>query len=127
MPELAGIGRERFARASVAGRWRTAVDIGTRVFKGFAIGHVGGVAVVAPIDGVLRGIARDGVEVPAALRWSRWIRAGEPANGPAWKKARAASPRQPSRPCKTLRPSNARSPAFRRVCSPIDCISGVCL
>ena len=63
--ELGGIGSERFACASVAGRWRTAVDIGTRVFKGFVIGHVGGVAVPAPIDGILRGIARDGIEVPA--------------------------------------------------------------
>lgn len=65
VPELGGLGRERFAFAGVAGRWRTAVDIGTRVFKGFVIGHVGGVPVAAPIDGVLRGIARDGLEVPA--------------------------------------------------------------
>ncbi len=63
--ELGGVGRERFACASVAGRWRTAVDIGARVFKGFVIGHVGGIAVPAPIDGVLRGIARDSLEVPA--------------------------------------------------------------
>ncbi len=64
-PELGGIGRERFACAGVAGRWRTAVDIGTRVFKGFVIGHVGGAPVPAPIDEILRGIARDGLEVPA--------------------------------------------------------------
>ena len=62
---LGGNARGRFACASVAGRWRTAVDIGARVFKDFVIGHVGGVAVLAPIDGILRGIARDGLEVPA--------------------------------------------------------------
>ena len=58
-------GGERFACAAIAGRWRTAVDIGTRVFKGFIVGHVGGVAVPAPIDGILCGITRDGLEVPA--------------------------------------------------------------
>ena len=60
---LGGMGGERFACAGAAGRWRTAVDIGTRVYKGFIIGHVGSVAVPAPIDGILRGIARDGLEV----------------------------------------------------------------
>jgi len=63
--DLGGVGRERFATTSVGGRWWTAVDIGTRVFKGFVIGHVAGVPVPAPIDGILRGIARDGLEVPA--------------------------------------------------------------
>lgn len=58
-------GGKYFACASVAGRWRTALDIGARVFKGFVIGHVGGIAVPAPIDGILRGIARDGLEIPA--------------------------------------------------------------
>ena len=38
---LGGRGEERFIRAENAGRWHTAIEIGTRVFKDFAIGHLG--------------------------------------------------------------------------------------
>jgi len=59
---------ERFARADVNGRWHTAIEIGTRVFKDFVIGHLGNTPVRAPFDGILRGVVRDGTEVPAGAK-----------------------------------------------------------
>lgn len=52
-------------RAPVAGRWHTSLDIGMRIYKDFQLGHVGPTIVKAPIDGVLRGMARDDTNVPA--------------------------------------------------------------
>ncbi|NVO15175.1 MAG: xanthine dehydrogenase [Rhodoplanes sp.] len=65
---LGGVGRERFVYSTVAGRWRSAVEIGKRVFVGFPVGHLDGVPVVAPMDGALRGSVRDGLEVPAGVK-----------------------------------------------------------
>ncbi len=65
---LGGIGRERFIYSSKAGRWRTALDIGVRVFKDVVIGHLDGLALRAPMDGVLRGLARDDCEIPRGSR-----------------------------------------------------------
>lgn len=69
---LGGCYEERFVRADNAGRWHTAVEIGTRVFKDFVIGHLvgslGHEPVRAPFDGVLRGVVRDGTEVPAGVK-----------------------------------------------------------
>jgi len=59
---------ERFVRADFAGRWNTAIEIGTRVFKDFVVGHLGNAPVRAPFDGILRGIVRDGTEVPAGAK-----------------------------------------------------------
>lgn len=61
---LGEFGGERFAYAPTAGRWRTAVEIGKRVYKGFTVGHLDGRPVRAPLDGVLRGAVRDGFAVP---------------------------------------------------------------
>jgi hypothetical protein len=65
---LGGCYEERFVRADNAGRWHTAIEIGTRVYKDFAIGHLGHAPVRAPFDGVLRGVVRDGTEVPAGVK-----------------------------------------------------------
>ncbi|HET6375314.1 MAG TPA: xanthine dehydrogenase [Methylocella sp.] len=65
---LGGIGPERFVYSPVPGRWHTAIEIGTRVFKDFIIGHLGSETVRAPFDGILRGVARDGTEVPAGVK-----------------------------------------------------------
>lgn len=65
---LGGRGAERFVRTEVAGRWHTAIEIGTRVFKNFVIGHLGNMPVRAPFDGILRGVVRDGTEVPAGAK-----------------------------------------------------------
>ena len=59
---------ERFVRAGFTGRWNTAIEIGTRVFKDFIVGHLGNEPVRAPFDGILRGIVRDGTEVPAGAK-----------------------------------------------------------
>ena len=55
-------------RSGTAGRWHTAIEIGTRVFKNFVVGHLGNVPVRAPFDGILRGVVRDGCEVPADVK-----------------------------------------------------------
>ncbi len=39
--DLGGRGRERFVYAEEAGRWHTALDVGTRIFKGFPLGRLG--------------------------------------------------------------------------------------
>jgi hypothetical protein len=69
VPSLLGtVGRERLAYSDRPGRWRTAVEIGSRVFRGFTVGHLDGLPVAAPIDGILRGVVRDGLMVPARTK-----------------------------------------------------------
>ncbi len=65
---LGTAGAERFVYSTEPGRWRCAVDIGTRVFKNFPIGILNGAAVRAPLDGILRGAVRDGTEVPPGVK-----------------------------------------------------------
>lgn len=65
---LGGVGAERFQYSQDSGRWHTAMDIGSRVFKGYVLGHLAGSPVRAPCDGIVRGIARDGCEVPRGVK-----------------------------------------------------------
>jgi xanthine dehydrogenase accessory factor len=65
---LGGIGSERFVYSHKPGLWHASVDIGARVFRQFVVGHLDGVAVRAPFDGVVRGIARDGLQIPADVK-----------------------------------------------------------
>ncbi len=65
---LGDAGEERFVRADMDGRWHTSLDIGVRVYKGVIIGHHEGEAVRAPIDGVLRGLVRDGTKIPSGCK-----------------------------------------------------------
>lgn len=65
---LGDIGAERFVYSPFAGRWRTPVEIGTRVYKGLVLGHLAGAPILAPRDGFLRGIARDGSEIPDGVK-----------------------------------------------------------
>jgi xanthine dehydrogenase accessory factor len=65
---LGGIGAERFVYSDQMGRWRTPVEIGTRVFRGVVLGYLDRLPVRAPIDGVVRGIVRDGLDVPAYVK-----------------------------------------------------------
>ena len=65
---LGGLGEERFLRAPRAGVWRTPLNIGDRVYKGVTIGRQGGAPLVAPIDGFLRGLARDGAQAPEGAK-----------------------------------------------------------
>ncbi len=65
---IGGVGAERFVYSKTAGRWHSAVDVGTRVFKDFTVGVFDGVPIFAPMDGVLRGILRDGSDAPAGVK-----------------------------------------------------------
>ncbi|WP_139031507.1 xanthine dehydrogenase [Bradyrhizobium sp. ORS 375] len=65
--ELGGVGAERLVHSPHEGRWHTPVEIGTRIYKGFVIGHLSGEPVAAPYDGILRGIVRDGSDVSAGV------------------------------------------------------------
>jgi xanthine dehydrogenase accessory factor len=65
---LGGIGAERFVYSDQIGRWHTPVEIGTRVFKGVVMGYLDRLPVRSPMDGVVRGIVRDGLDVPAYVK-----------------------------------------------------------
>ncbi len=65
---LGGVGRERFVYSKIPGRWHCAVDIGTRVFRNFAVGKLNSEVIRAPFDGIVRGIVRDSTEVPAGVK-----------------------------------------------------------
>jgi hypothetical protein len=65
---LGGVGRDRFVYSARDGVWRTPLDIGARVFKNYLLGLIDGHRVIAPMDGFLRGIARDGVVVPQNVK-----------------------------------------------------------
>ncbi|NPU11673.1 xanthine dehydrogenase [Bradyrhizobium sp. 83012] len=77
--ELGGIGAERLVHSPHEGRWHTPVEIGTRIYKGFVIGHLCGIAVTAPYDGILRGIVRDGSDVTAGVALAEIDRRGRHA------------------------------------------------
>ncbi|WP_201281594.1 xanthine dehydrogenase [Methylosinus sp. Ce-a6] len=65
---LGDVGEERFAYSAKQGLWHSAIDIGVLVFKDFVVGHLDGEPVAAPLDGVLRGVARDGLQIPAGVK-----------------------------------------------------------
>ncbi|QGM98131.1 hypothetical protein [Methylocystis parvus] len=65
---LGGAGKERFVYANRQGVWRTPLDIGALVFRGFVIGYLEGSPVRAPMDGYLRGVARDGTPTPGGVK-----------------------------------------------------------
>jgi xanthine dehydrogenase accessory factor len=65
---VGGAGAERFVYSAIPGRWHTAIEIGTRIFRDFIVGHLGDEVVRAPFDGILRGVVRDGTEVPAGVK-----------------------------------------------------------
>jgi len=66
--ELGGRSADRVIRAPVAGRVEWRVDIADRVIEGQQLGEVGGEAVHAPFDGVVRGAIRNGMQVEAGLK-----------------------------------------------------------
>jgi len=65
---LGGVGRGRFVYSARGGVWRTPLDIGSRIFKDYVIGLLDGHRVLSPMDGFLRGVARDGVVVPENVK-----------------------------------------------------------
>ena len=58
-----GHGRDRFVYAPVAGVMRTQARIGQRVNAGETVAAVGEEPLLAPLDGILRGLVHDGVAV----------------------------------------------------------------
>jgi xanthine dehydrogenase accessory factor len=65
---VAGRGAERVLRAPRQGRVTWRLTIGERVEAGQHLGDVAGEPVLAPFDGVLRGLIRTGIHVPAGLK-----------------------------------------------------------
>lgn len=65
---IAGRAVERVLRAPTAGTVAWSADIGDLVSAGQRLVTVGGTAVTAPFDGVLRGAIRAGMAVPAGLK-----------------------------------------------------------
>lgn len=97
---LGGVGKGRFIYTACDGVWRTPYDIGSPVFKGVEIGRLDGRPVVAPRDGMLRGVARDGtfmpretklIEIDPRGRSSDWTCADERSRAIAEATAKAIS------------------------------------
>jgi hypothetical protein len=65
---LGGVGAERFVYSGRGGLWHTALDIGKRVYRNVMLGVLDGQPILAPIDGVLRGVARDGLRAPPNVK-----------------------------------------------------------
>jgi xanthine dehydrogenase accessory factor len=66
--QVLGYGRERYSYAPAAGVWRTELEIGRPVRAGQVLGTVGRHELRASIDGVVRGITRDGVRVAVGAK-----------------------------------------------------------
>ncbi len=66
--DIGGYTRERVLRAPADGLLHAARRIGDPVRKGEVIGRVGTVEVIAPLDGVLRGLIRPDTAVTAGLK-----------------------------------------------------------
>lgn len=65
---LAGIGRERFGIAPRGGLWWTHRAIGDAVEEGAVVGLCGGMQVLAPVAGRLRGLVRPGTEMSVGMK-----------------------------------------------------------
>jgi xanthine dehydrogenase accessory factor len=76
---IGGVARDRFVYAPVAGRFDTTMQIGDRVEEGAIIATIEGVALHAPITGVIRGLTRGGVEVAGRTKVIEVDPRGDPA------------------------------------------------
>ncbi len=65
---IAGHARDRYVYTPVGGKFVTAYRIGDHVRRGAPIAEVGAVALTAPLDGVLRGLVRNGVSVSVGAK-----------------------------------------------------------
>jgi xanthine dehydrogenase accessory factor len=61
--EIEGHARDRYVYAPCNGLFRTNAQIGEAVRKGQKVAEIGSTPLKAPLDGVLRGLTRDGVPV----------------------------------------------------------------
>lgn len=78
-PPIGGVGRERFVYAPAAGRFTTNRRIASRVLRGESVGAVGGRMVVAPLDGVLRGLSARGARIAEGAKIVEVDPRGDPA------------------------------------------------
>lgn len=60
---MAGHARDRYLYAPLEGLFRTDLQVGDEVRQGQVVAHINGQPLTAPLDGVLRGLTRDGVPV----------------------------------------------------------------
>ena len=65
---IGGYGLERLIKAQAAGVFKGAVEIGAVVKKNDVVGYVDQTPVLAQIDGVVRGLLQDGVEVTTGMK-----------------------------------------------------------
>lgn len=63
-----GVGKERVLRAPSSGTFRPARTIGDMVNRGDAIAQVGGLELVAPFTGLVRGLLRGNLEVMEGMK-----------------------------------------------------------
>jgi xanthine dehydrogenase accessory factor len=66
--QVGGYGRQRYSYAPTAGRWRTELQIGQAIRAGQTVGTIDGQPLRAAIDGLVRGVTRDGVQVSAGAK-----------------------------------------------------------
>lgn len=66
--EIAGHGRDRYVYAPATGMFFTIFDIGDPVKAGQVIAHIDANSLIAPLDGVLRGLTHDAVPVTAGTK-----------------------------------------------------------
>jgi xanthine dehydrogenase accessory factor len=79
-PHLIGdAGRERFVYAPKADRFATGRRIADRVAAGEVVGALGDTVVLAPLTGVLRGLAANGARVPERIKIVEVDPRGDPA------------------------------------------------
>lgn len=77
---IGGYTTERLLRAPQAGVFTSIAGIGDVVRAGEAVAHVDGGEVTSAIDGVLRGLLRDGIEVSAGFKVGDVDPRAEPAH-----------------------------------------------
>lgn len=74
-----GHGRGRFVYAPVAGVMHTQAHIAQRVSAGERVAAIGDEPLLAPLDGILRGLVHDGVPVPQGAKVLEVDPRGDPA------------------------------------------------
>lgn len=79
VPDMNGVGRERFVESPAGGRFVTQKRIGAAVAMGENLGAVGTTPVAAPLAGVLRGLTARGARVARGTRIAEIDPRGLPA------------------------------------------------
>jgi len=77
---IGGAGRERFVYGPSGGRFMTDHHIASPVAKGEVVGAVGTTRIVAPLDGVLRGLSAHGARISEGAKIVEVDPRGDPAS-----------------------------------------------